>query len=171
MWKILKRAGVVIGPLMFFGSLALAARDIAELGLSWIWWAVIGGGIFFLSGFAIIYGQHKDNIRLQEHSHDKATRREIREILGEFIKGGEQIKRRCYNEKQKAPEEESLNWARGVAKYLTARLGSDYEASFYNSDGLPLGVSTIQSAEHRRIESFIRCRIARLQQFLAELRD
>ncbi len=64
MWKIIKRAGAVIGPLMFFGSLVLAARDIAEIGLSWIGWAAIGGGIFFASGFAIIYGLHKDNVKL-----------------------------------------------------------------------------------------------------------
>ena len=64
-WKILKRAGVVIGPLVFLTSVALAARDITELGISWYWWAAIGGGIFFVSGFAIIYGQHKDISRLQ----------------------------------------------------------------------------------------------------------
>ncbi len=64
-WKILKRSGIVIGPIVFCASVALAARDIVELGLSWYWWAAIGGGIFFASGFAIIYGQHKDISRLQ----------------------------------------------------------------------------------------------------------
>lgn len=73
MWKILKRAGVVIGPLVFFGSLALGARDITELGLSWIWYAVIGGGIFFASVFAIIYGQHKDIVKLQNKLDNTST--------------------------------------------------------------------------------------------------
>ena len=63
----------MVGPIVFFSSLALAARDIAELGISWIWWAVIGGGIFFLSGLAIIYGLHKENVKLQGLLNEKSA--------------------------------------------------------------------------------------------------
>ena len=56
----------MVGPLMFFISVALAAQDIATLGLSWHWWAAIGGVIFFASGFAIIWGQQKEIGKLQE---------------------------------------------------------------------------------------------------------
>lgn len=73
LWKILKRAGVVIGPLMFIGSVALAARDIAEWGLQWYWWAAIGGGIFFASGLAVIWGQQKEINKLKKQLDTKPS--------------------------------------------------------------------------------------------------
>ena len=73
LWKTTKRAGVVIGPLVFIGSVALAARDVAEWGLQWYWWAVIGGGIFFTSGFAIIWGQQKEISKLQKRLDGAAS--------------------------------------------------------------------------------------------------
>ena len=69
-WKILKRVGIVAGPIMFFTSVALAAQDIAGLGLSWYWWAAIGGGIFFVSGFAIIWSLNTENKRLRRKNQE-----------------------------------------------------------------------------------------------------
>jgi len=64
-WRILRGAGVVIGPIITVASVSFAALKMVEVGLSWYWWVAIGGGIFFASGFAIIYGQHKANTKLR----------------------------------------------------------------------------------------------------------
>jgi len=112
--------------------------------------------------------QERDELKGQVES--KISKRRMRETIAELLKKGEQIKRQCRNEKEEAPEKAALDWSQKVAKYLTENLGSDYEVIFYNSDGLPIGVTTISSPEHSRIESYVRNRIARLNQFLAELR-
>ena len=51
---------------MFIGSIALAALQIAEWGLSWYWWSAIGGGLFILSGFAIVWGQQNELNKIKD---------------------------------------------------------------------------------------------------------
>lgn len=160
----------MIGPLMFFGSLALAARDIAELGLSWIGWAAIGGGIFFVSSLAIIYGQHKENIVLREQLAARADKRKICETLGNFLAEGKNLRISCSNEKESPPDKEIIHWNKRLKEYLETNLGSDYVASFESNDGLPIGLTSIVSPIHRNLDSYMRARLARIQQFLAELR-
>ena len=96
--------------------------------------------------------------------------RKIRETLGGYLGEGEEIKNECHNESIPAPEEKAAAWAEKVAKYLEINLGKDYRNAFYNSDGLNAGFTTISSRDHSRIQVFMRCRLARIQQFLAELR-
>lgn len=135
----------------------------------WVWIGLAVFGLFIAQFFAF----HKLRVErdnLKQPLNDKAKRRAMRETLAEFLKEGEQIKRQCRNEKEKAPKKEALDWAEKVAKYLTENLGSDYEATFYNSDGLPVGFTVLSSPEHQNIEAYMKFRIARLQQFLTELR-
>ena len=76
---------MVIGPLMFCASVALAARDIKELGLSWIWWAVIGGVLLVASGIAIIYGQHREINTLQKELNMQADASSAKQVSSRFF--------------------------------------------------------------------------------------
>jgi hypothetical protein len=71
-WRYLKMAGVVIGPILFFGSLVLNARDIVALNLAPIWWQIIGGVLFVVSVSAIIWGQHRENVALKKEAGVRA---------------------------------------------------------------------------------------------------
>jgi hypothetical protein len=97
-----------------------------------------------------------------------AKRKRIKRSIGIFLQQGDNIRVQCSNQQQPPPEKDALAWADEVSKYLVKNLGEDYSPRFYNSDGLPLA-ATYLSGEHARTESFVRFRIARLHQFLAEL--
>ena len=97
-------------------------------------------------------------------------RKRIKRKLGTFLQQGDKIRIECHNQQQPPPEKEALEWAEQVAIYLVKHLGEDYRARFYNSDGLPMA-GTYLSGEYAKLESFVRFRIARLQQFLAELNN
>lgn len=96
------------------------------------------------------------------------NRKDIKRRLGVFLQDGDRIRVKCSNTTEPSPNIEADEWAEQVGKYLVKHLGEDYYARFYNSDGLPMGL-TILSGEHAITESFVRFRIARLQQFLSEL--
>lgn len=95
-------------------------------------------------------------------------RKRIRRRLGLFLQEGDNIRVQCANQKQPPPEKEALEWAEKVAIYLVRYLGEEYRARFYNSDGLPMAATSL-SGEYARIQSFVRFRIARLHQFIAEV--
>lgn len=92
-------------------------------------------------------------------------------MLGEFLMEGQALSRRCANEKEPAPEEEAEDWNGRTQADLKKYLGSDYVASYSNAAGLPMGLTSISSKSHRDLQSGIQIRLARLQQFLEELRQ
>ena len=94
----------------------------------------------------------------------------IREKLGEYLSEGQALSNRCANEKEPAPETEAEDWNERTETYLAEHLGNDYVASYSNAAGLPMGTTSITSKDHRDLNSGIRVRLARLQQFLEELR-
>lgn len=98
-------------------------------------------------------------------------RRMRRQRLGEFLHEGQALLRQCSNEQEPAPQQEADSWARRVEAYLEKHLGGDYIASFRDGAGLPMGVTAIMSVAHRNLEGGIKIRLARLQQFLEELRQ
>ena len=65
--RIIKWAGLVIGPLLYFGALALDAWDVIALGIPRLAWEAIGGAIFFAAGFAILWGVYKENRQLRRN--------------------------------------------------------------------------------------------------------
>ena len=98
-------------------------------------------------------------------------RRERRERLGDFLLEGRSISLQCANEKEPVPSEEADDWAERAESYLDKHLGSDYVATFRDAAGLPMGLTSITSKPHRDLQSGIMIRLARLQQFLEELRQ
>ncbi len=63
--RIIKWAGLVVGPLLFVGGLALDIQDVSALGISRLAWEAIGGAIFFVTGFTILLGVYRENGRLR----------------------------------------------------------------------------------------------------------
>jgi hypothetical protein len=97
-------------------------------------------------------------------------KRKVRENLGRLLLEGRQLAGQCSNEKEPAPEAVANEWATETEAYLTKHLGSDYVASFRSAAGLPLGVTSIASQPHRDLEAGLKVRLARLQQFMEQLR-
>ena len=94
-----------------------------------------------------------------------------REKLGRFLREGQELQRQCADERSSPPDAEADGWAARTEAYLKKHLGSDYVASYRNAAGLPMGLTSISSKSHRDLEGGIDMRLARLQQFLEELRQ
>ncbi len=101
---------------------------------------------------------------------DARTRSKTRTQLGLFLIEGQQLHNRCHDEKMPPPIEETQDWLERAHAYLADHLGDDYVATFHNAAGLPAGFTTIMSMEHSDVANGIKFRLARLQQFLDELR-
>jgi len=168
--RLLKPAGLVVGPILYFGQLALAASGVSALGLPRLAWEGIAGGVFFASGFAIAWDLKKERDELKRRVDTAGRRAETRTRLAELWSEGDQLARQCRNEREPPPNDAADDWAARTEGYLAAELGTDYVATFRSGDGLPMGFTTIQSMEHSRLDSGIRVRLARLQQFLDQLR-
>jgi|ERR1035437_1612187 hypothetical protein len=92
-----------------------------------------------------------------------------RDRLGVLLAEGADLLRRTRNENDPAPIAEADAWASRTEDFLTAKFGSAYVIRFRDHSGLPPGFTSLQSADHRNLESGIQVRTARLQQFLAEM--
>lgn len=95
-------------------------------------------------------------------------KKQIRQKLGDFLKEGQLISRKCYENNTEAPSKEADQWCEKVYSYLNDTLGSDYSERFQSHQGLSPGFTTL-SGEHAHVEAWLRTRLARLNEFLAEL--
>ena len=133
----------------------------------WAAWLLFGLGWFV----AIVLTYHdlrKQNLILRTQLDEKRKRKEIRDTLGQLLEEGQQIKNKCFEKNIEPPTAEAEKWAEKVVMYLNCHLGSDYVQRFHSHEGLPIGVTTL-SGIPATIESYIKTRLARLNQFLAEL--
>jgi len=92
--------------------------------------------------------------------------------LAAFLEEGRAVVQRCANESEPAPETEAQDWLNRLLAYLAAAdgLGLSYVARVNSHQGIPIGMTSIQSKVHRNISSNVGYRLARLHEFLAELR-
>ncbi len=98
----------------------------------------------------------------------KQVRQRIRATLTNLSEEGRNILRKCFEKNSEAPEDETNLWATKVYNYLEANLGRDYAMRFESHEGLPIGLTTL-SGMHSTVESYIKTRLARLNEFLSEL--
>jgi hypothetical protein len=98
----------------------------------------------------------------------KKRQKEIRDTISQLFIEGNELKNRCFEKNTKAPVEETEQWNEKAVKYLEANLGRDYAERFQSHEGLPVGVTTL-SGMQANVESFIKTRLARLNEFLSEL--
>ena len=89
--------------------------------------------------------------------------------LGEFLEEGRRLVEQCHKQEEPAPEEEANGWADRVETFFRENLDESYVARFRNHQGLPMGATSISSRAHGNLSSGIGTRLARLEQFLAEL--
>ena len=97
---------------------------------------------------------------------------EAERALGEFLAEGTSLLHSLRDEAAPAPTREGNEWLERLCTYLekTPSLGPAYVARLNNSSGLPMGTTQIVSAEHRVLESGLKSRLARLHEFLREIR-
>lgn len=82
---------------------------------------------------------------------------------------GRELETRCSDESAPAFIEEADAWNDRAEEYLRDNLEADYVARYRSSAGLPMGVTSFRSREHRNLSEGIDARLARLEQFLQEL--
>ncbi len=133
----------------------------------WLFWLLLAFGL----AVAIILAYHEvrmQKVRLERQLDERQKRKDLRTTLGQFLAEGQQIKGKCFEKNTEAPVEEADRWNEKVFNYLDANLGSDYAQRLQSHEGLPSGFTTL-SGMQARVEAFISSRLARLNQFLAEL--
>jgi hypothetical protein len=108
--------------------------------------------------------------RLRTTNEEKAQHRRIRRQLGAFLLEGQALQKRCAEESSPPPEADTQAWAQRTEAFLEKELGTDYVASFRSGADLPMVAVAISSTPHRNLWGAIRIRVARLEQFLQQLR-
>jgi hypothetical protein len=99
----------------------------------------------------------------------RALKKSISDHLGEYLIRGIEIQDKCGAEDKPAPTAEAEAWTSDVQTFLSKHLGLSYVARFHNSAGLPLSATSITSREHRNVSSYMRVRLARLNEFIQDL--
>ena len=137
--------------------------DVIDLLVGIPWWGVVVGAVGFLASVVGLFAFGRAVLLAWKGRRKRAA-------LGEFLMEGQAIQRQCADEKSPPPDDEADDWAARIETYLDKNLGTDYVASFRSAAGLPMGMTMIMSQTHRNVQSFLTVRLARLQQFLEELR-
>ena len=150
--RILQLWWLILAWLLAFFGKEFWQFNIMELFASL---AIIVGAFFAIRGW-------------RRERRRKKEQRDMRRTLGEFLTEGTQIKSKCFEKNTEAPVEEAEQWNEKVFNYLVAKLGDDYAQRFQSHEGLPPGFTTLNGMQ-AKVESFIGSRLARLNQFLAEL--
>lgn len=138
-------------------------------------------------GVAVIIGLvrapylvHLENVeeenRIKEEKRELERRieegegiKKIRTKIGQLLSIGQVIMNRCQKESENAPIDEVDKWVTEVERYLTEKFDISYVAIFRNTAGVPTGVTSIRSKEHRDVWSFTRTRLHQLEKILSEM--
>ena len=163
LWGIIKRLyyvapSILLDPFDFAGRLFKVNYDPPQ----WMAWFLFCVGL----ALAILLTYHE----LRVSVGCKNDKRSIRQSLSNYLNEGSKIKKKCSNQAIGAPTQEAESWAKNVDEFLASKLGDDYVETFYSNDGLPISLTTLHSVEHQQVESFMRARLTRINEFLKELR-
>ena len=177
-WKMAPRVwSAVTLILAMCGYLAsrIPALDPTAGRLAWliplIAFAVLGALRLILAPYWI-YREAEERARsLAGQVSTVEKTQDVRESLGQLLKEGNEIAGRCITESLPVPNDWANKWAAKTETFLRERIGESYVIRFRSSSGLPVAVSNIQSAEHRKLWANLRTRLARLELFLQELSD
>ena len=101
----------------------------------------------------------------------RRKRQHQRESLGILLAEGHEFEVRFANHTESAPKEEFNQWVNKVEHYLLSELGAIYVQRFQSSAGLPSSEGNIPSWEHEFLWEGAQVRLARLMEFISELRD
>ena len=134
---------------IIFGCLAFAA----------VWYAA----------YTIWKIEREKVVSLEGEIGSKEQRKLLRDAMGGLLTEGRELQLRCSNEVDPAPETEANLWASNVEVFLQNNLGSGHVARFRDGSDLPMGATSIGSLPHRNLCGGLRVRMARLNQFIAEI--
>jgi len=107
---------------------------------------------------------------VRDYRGNKRNRR-ILDYLALFAAQGQSLIQKCHDrarDQTDPPDQEVGNWKNNVVDYLADELGSDYVMRFVSHHGLPVGL-TMLSPPYSTCESAVKPRLARLNEFMAEL--
>ncbi|GEM_PF-2061958 len=112
-----------------------------------------------------------DELRMQKVSLEKqldqrGKTRKTRESLGLFLEQGQELQRKCANEKEPPPDDEANKWASEVEEFLVAEFDGSYVSRFRSTAGVPLTANSISSIPHRQLWAGIHTRIYQLAKFM-----
>jgi hypothetical protein len=93
----------------------------------------------------------------------------IREQLGEFQKEGGRLIQVTLDKNSPLPTTEADQWATKVEGYLAKKLGPSYVIRFRSGAGLPMPAFFNADASKQPLWSGLNTRVARLDQFSAEI--
>jgi hypothetical protein len=144
--------------------------------LHWYVWII---GILVIALIATFEGGYKQVRELKVQLAARVNTRVILDTLGRFIGEGQELISLIY-ESQKPklenqpdpppiPENEANEWANRVETFLQEHFGEGYVHRFRSHAGLPLGSTRLFGGLPVRLESGIKTRIARLEQFSQEI--
>ena len=94
---------------------------------------------------------------------------EARERLGKFLEEGIELLKATQQEQRPPPIDAVEEWNKTVVSYLGSAMGQSFVTRFGDASGLPIWTTRLGSDAHRNLETGLRVRTARLQQFLSEL--
>ncbi len=108
---------------------------------------------------------------LEAERIDRAKKEDMRNTIGGFINEAVAIIDRSRDQTTPPPKDDANAWFGRVLHFLenTPGLGVSYIARLNNAEVLPMMTSSIMSKEHNQLSGALRYRVARLNQFLAEL--
>jgi len=161
---------IVIAPIVLdiVGVYQLASGNQFTGVPSWVWFQVAFVFLLIIPFIAF----HKVRVKRDElkiQLDDKAKNKKIRECIAEYLTEGNQLA--VIDQSKEPPTQKVLDWVKRVANYLKENLGEDYMASFLDGHGLPIHFTRLSSLPHVDMLSILNTSLARLQQFLAELRN
>ena len=123
-----------------------------------------------LWGMAVVCLLISGVFAVRNHQGNKRSRR-IRDHLTLFAVQGQSLIHVCHDtaKNQTDPPDQAVDeWNKSVVDYLADELGSDYVMRFASHHGLPMGVTVLRSP-YSGCESAVKARLARLNEFMAEL--
>lgn len=121
------------------------------------------------AGILTYHELRQQKIKLERQLDDSGKKKKIRETLGVFLEQGQELQRKCANEKEPPPDDEADKWASEVEEFLMTELDKSFVSRFRSSAGVPLTANSISSISHRQLWHSIRTRIYQLAKFIEEL--
>ena len=160
-----------------------SSREFLEARMGELAWQV---PILVLATFAmfrlflaphLMFREQQEGIeRLRSVEENNTKRRTVREKLAGYLEEGRQLINLVYEESRNQQEPTSNSkaekWAGRVEEFFRGEtmLGNEYIPRFRSFAGLPAPHLTTLLPPHAQIEFFLRTRMARLYEFIKELR-
>jgi len=152
--------------LTIYVSDGFAKTGLAGLALVCVWYAAYR---VWATERENVISAHDKSEQLEKILSEREQRRAARAAFGVFLGQGTELMSKCCNEAVPPPREEVEDWANKITVFVLAQLDESYIARMNDGSGMPLGMCTLTSVEHRNVYSAIKRINFRMNQFIGEL--